>query len=95
MNAQHDALAFLDSTLVVYGDEPEVRAAIDRKSAQPSLSAAVLAEVDRLSTSQDAWVTLAMPLSTILGPVPAGAGGPPRSCASSAASRRRREIRRE
>ncbi|MGO4881833.1 MAG: energy transducer TonB [Bryobacteraceae bacterium] len=57
------AMAFPNSTLAIFGDAPEVRAAIDRLTAPTTLPPALLAEVERLSASQDIWVASMAPFS--------------------------------
>jgi hypothetical protein len=58
------ALAFLDSTLAVFGDLASVKAAIDRQSPDAQhLSAAVVARIGQLSGSGDAWVLSTVPLA--------------------------------
>jgi len=57
-----DSLAFLDGTLAIAGDDADVRAAIDRRSASSGIGADLAAQVNQLSTTEDAWfVTLVPP----------------------------------
>jgi hypothetical protein len=57
-----DGLAFLDSTLAIAGDDADLRAAIDRRTAAVGISADLAAQVNQLSTAEDAWfVTLVPP----------------------------------
>lgn len=62
------AVAFLTSTLVVAGDLASVKAAIDRQSAPQALPQALSNELKNLSTSEDAWFVVNVPLSTLMGP---------------------------
>ena len=56
------SLAFLDGTLAIAGDDADVRAAIDRRSATVGIGADLAAQVNQLSTTEDAWfVTLVPP----------------------------------
>jgi hypothetical protein len=56
------SLAFLDGTLAIAGDDVDVRAAIDRRSATVGIGADLAAQVNQLSTTEDAWfVTLVPP----------------------------------
>ena len=73
---QTNGAAFLDATLVVAGDIPSVKAAIDRQSPSPSLPASVVALVNQWSGSADAWVFTTVPPSTLKPPsgVPAVPG---------------------
>ncbi|HEX3743048.1 MAG TPA: hypothetical protein VHW09_03935 [Bryobacteraceae bacterium] len=65
-------IAFLSTSRVAAGDVANVKAAVDRQGSTPSLSAAVLAQVNMWSASQDAWMVTTVPLS---GLVPAQAAG--------------------
>jgi hypothetical protein len=74
---QHqNGFAFLDSTLVVAGDLANVKAAIDRRQGGPTISAALAAQVNQLSSTQDAWAISTVPPSTLKPPaaVPPAAG---------------------
>jgi hypothetical protein len=74
---QHqNGFAFLDSTLVVAGDVANVKAAIDRRHGGPTISAALAAQVNQLSSTQDAWAISTVPPSTLKPPaaVPPAAG---------------------
>jgi hypothetical protein len=56
------SLAFLDATLAIAGEAVDVRAAIDRRSATVGIGADLAAQVNQLSTTEDAWfVTLVPP----------------------------------
>jgi hypothetical protein len=56
------SLAFVDSTLVIAGDNADVRAAIDRRSAAVGIGADLAAQLNQLSSTEDAWfVTLVPP----------------------------------
>jgi hypothetical protein len=75
------ALAFVDSTLVVSGPGVSLRAAIDRRSAAVGIGADLAAQVNQLSTTEDAWfVTLVPPahlqeVGATLNKVQQGSGG--------------------
>jgi hypothetical protein len=74
---QHqNGFAFLDSTLVVAGDLANVKAAIDRRAGGPTIPAALAAQVNQLSSTQDAWALSTVPPSTLKPPaaVPPAAG---------------------
>jgi TonB family protein len=63
--SKQGSLAFPDSTLAIAGDAPGVRAAIDRKTAPTSISSALAVEVNRMSTTEDAWFVSVAPLSQL------------------------------
>jgi hypothetical protein len=63
-------LVFFDSTLAAMGDVASVKAAIDRRTSPTTLPAALAAQVNQWSGSQDAWVVDAAPLSSLI--LPAG-----------------------
>lgn len=72
---QQAGFAFLDSTIVLAGDLANVKAAIDRqKKTGPTLSTAAQLQVNTWSASQDAWVVVTVPPSTLhtttLPPIP-------------------------
>ena len=55
-------LAFLDSTLAVFGDVASVKGAIDRQSPEARhLSPAVVSRIAQLSAANDAWVLTTVP----------------------------------
>jgi TonB family protein len=58
---QQGAMAFPDSTLAIAGDVAGVRAAIDRKSAPTVIGAALAAQVNELSSTEDAWFISMVP----------------------------------
>jgi hypothetical protein len=60
-----NGFAFLDSTLVVAGDLANVKAAIDRRNGGPTISVALVAQVNQLSSTQDAWAISTVPPSTL------------------------------
>jgi hypothetical protein len=65
-DAQHqNGFAFLDSTLVVAGDLADVKAALDRRHGGPTISAALAAQVNQLSSTEDAWAISTVPPSTL------------------------------
>lgn len=68
-------IAFLNNTLVIAGDVANVKAAIDRPASGQSMPAAVLAQVNQWSTSQDAWMVTTVPPSSLA--ASAGTGGLP------------------
>ena len=56
------SLAFLDGTLAIAGSDPDVRAAIDRRSAAVGIGPELAAQVNQLSSTEDVWfVTLVPP----------------------------------
>jgi hypothetical protein len=63
-----NGFAFLDSTLVVAGDLANVKAAIDRRAGGPTIPAALVAQVNQLSSTQDAWAIATVPPSTLKPP---------------------------
>jgi len=65
-------IAFIDTNHVAAGDIASVKAAIDRQGSNPSLSSAVLGQVNQWSTTEDGWVVTTVPLATML---PMGAAG--------------------
>ncbi len=52
------SLAVLDPSLIVGGDEPAVRAFVDRRGQGPALSAAMAAKAGEASKANDLWVVL-------------------------------------
>jgi hypothetical protein len=63
---QHqNGFAFLDSTLVVAGDLANVKAAIDRRAGGPTIPTALAAQVNQLSSAEDAWAISTVPPSTL------------------------------
>ena len=66
---QHqNGFAFLDPTLAVAGDLANVKAAIDRRSGGPTIPAALVAQVNKLSSTEDAWALSTVPPSTLRPP---------------------------
>jgi hypothetical protein len=65
---QTGGAAFLDATLVMAGDIPSVKAAIDRQKSGPSLPAGVVALVNQWSGAEDAWVVTTVPPYTLTPP---------------------------
>ena len=55
------------------GDTPSVKAAVDRSSGANSINPSLAAQVQALSTTEDAWAVTNTPISTML----AGLTGPP------------------
>lgn len=73
--SKQESLAFPDSTLAIAGGAADVRAAIDRKTAPTAIGSALAVEVNRMSTTEDAWFVSMAPLSQ-LQPQSSGANGP-------------------
>jgi len=65
---QTGGAAFLDATLVMAGDIPSVKAAIDRQNSGQSLPAGVVALVNQWSGAEDAWVVTTVPPYTLTAP---------------------------
>src|ERR1017187_4867633 len=65
---QTNGAAFLDATLVVAGDIPSVKAAIDRQHSGQSLSSSVVTLVNQWSGTEDAWVVTTVPPYTLTPP---------------------------
>lgn len=59
---------FLNSTLAVAGDIPNVKAAIDRQAAPAVLPAALLVQINQWSTTEDAWAISEVPLPAVQAP---------------------------
>ncbi len=59
------SLAFLDATLAIAGEGADVRAAIDRRSAAIGIGADLAAQVNQLSTTEDAWFVTLVPLAQL------------------------------
>ncbi|MGA3042550.1 MAG: energy transducer TonB [Bryobacteraceae bacterium] len=72
--SKQPSVAFPDSTLAILGDAPDVRAAIDRKSAPTAISSALAVQVDQLSSTEDGWFVTMVPLSQLPPQAPGGAG---------------------
>lgn len=72
--SKQGSIAFLDSTLAIFGDAADLRAAIDRRSAPAAISPALAAQVNQLSASEDAWFVTIAPLSQLQPQAPRGAG---------------------
>ena len=71
------ASRFINGTVAIAGDLTSVKAALDRSSGVNSISPALAAQVQALSTSQDAWsISLASLSALIPGGAAQGAGGP-------------------
>jgi hypothetical protein len=64
-------IAFLGTTIAVAGDLTSVKAAIDRSTGVNSVSPALAAQVQALSTSQDAWSVSVESLGAL---IPGGVG---------------------
>ncbi len=65
---QTGGVVFVDATLAVLGDLASVKAAIDRRTAPTLLPAALSAQVNQWSLSQDAWVVDMAPLASLRPP---------------------------
>jgi len=76
VRAARGSLAFPDSTLAIVGSAADVRAAIDRKSAPTAIGSALAVEVNRLSTTEDAWFVSMAPLSQFQPQAPGADAGP-------------------
>jgi len=62
-------LAFLDSTLAVFGDVASVKGAIDRQSPEAGrLGSAMVSRIARLSEAHDAWVMTTVPPASLRPP---------------------------
>lgn len=59
-------IAFVNATLVIAGDLANVKAAIDRQSSPATLPSAVLAQINEWSNSQDAWIVVAVPPTSLV-----------------------------
>ena len=66
-----NGFAFLDSTLAVAGDLANVKAAIDRRAGGPTIPTTLIAQVNQLSSAQDAWAISTIPPSTLRPPAAA------------------------
>jgi len=66
---QHNqqSIAFPNSTLAIFGDALQIKAAIDRLTAPATINPALLALAEKLSASEDAWVASVAPLSQFTG----------------------------
>jgi len=67
-------LAFIDSTTVVAGELADVKAAVDRVTSPSVLPAALMVEINRWSTSEDAWAISKIGTANVK--IPAGTGMP-------------------
>jgi len=72
--SKQEALAFLDSTVAIMGEQTAVRAAIDRKSAPTAIGSALAVQVNQLSTTEDVWFVSVAPLAQLAGNAMAAAG---------------------
>lgn len=63
-----NAVAFLSATLVVAGDVASVKGALDRQNAPAPFDAALLVQVNQLSTTEDAWAVSEIPPPAITPP---------------------------
>jgi len=59
-------IAFVNATLVIAGDIVNVKAAIDRQSSPSTLPAALLAQINEWSNSQDAWIVTSVPPTSLV-----------------------------
>lgn len=74
---QPGAVAFLDSTLAVAGSLDAVKAAIaNRSNTTPLIPQALLAQVNAVSATNDAWFVSLVPGTTLLPQAATSAGGP-------------------
>jgi len=60
-----DGIAFLSAGIVVAGDLANVKAAIDRQTLSQPISSSLAVQINNWSTSEDAWVVSAVPLSSL------------------------------
>ena len=58
-------VAFLSTSLVVAGDVPDVKAAIDRQTSPAPIPAALAVQINQWSGSEDAWVISTVPPSSL------------------------------
>ncbi|MBZ5579440.1 MAG: hypothetical protein LAP40_23010 [Acidobacteriia bacterium] len=72
---QTHGAAFLDGKLAVAGDIASVKGAIDRQTLAAPLPAAVIVQVNQWSSTEDAWVVVTVPPSSLH--PPAGVPGAP------------------
>jgi hypothetical protein len=61
-------IVFLSGTVVAAGDLASVKGAIDRQGGQTALSTAMLVQVNKWSTSQDAWMVADIPAAALKPP---------------------------
>ncbi len=74
-DAKHTmGLAFLGSNILVTGDVPSVKTALDRVASPWTMPAPLSARIAQLSAADDAWVLSTVPASNLL-PASAAAGG--------------------
>jgi len=62
---QQSGLAFLNATIVAAGDLANLKAAINRQNPSASLPAPVIVQVNQWSSTQDAWVVLTVPPTSL------------------------------
>ena len=62
---QTHGIAFLSGSLAVAGDVADVKAAIDRQTTPTPLPAAVIVQVNALSSAEDVWVLSTVPPSSL------------------------------
>lgn len=70
-----EALAFVDASTAVAGNVSSVKAALDRRNGSNSISPAIMARINQLSTTLDAWTVSTGALSSFI-PGMAGPNGP-------------------
>jgi hypothetical protein len=64
------AVAFLDSTIAIAGDEEMVKHAIDQRTSGVTLDAKLAAKVSEVSSQFDAWMVSHAPVGTFAGAAP-------------------------
>ena len=64
-----EAMALVDSTLLMLGDTGEVKAALDRRGQAGGLEAGLAAKIDQLSAAHDVWMVSKAPVSEFAGVV--------------------------
>ena len=62
---QQSGLAFLNATMVAAGDIANLKAAISRQTVSGALPASVIVQVNQWSSTQDAWVVLTVPPTSL------------------------------
>jgi hypothetical protein len=70
-----EALALVDASTAVAGNMSSVKAALDRRNGSNSISPAIMARINQLSTTLDAWTVSTGALSSFI-PGMAGPNGP-------------------
>ncbi len=71
--AQSQTLALIDASTAVAGNLSDVKAALDRRAAPAAISAAVMARINQLSTTEDVWSISTASFASL--PFPGATGG--------------------